>query len=1061
MPSLRTSALLLALFCFFVADSTPDLIRSLLGPAPARVDAPPPPLGPLVGLPVDPPVGTPLEGGSALAPAGREVVREQDSIFDPSLLAPPSRAEEPERLEATRLPLSLQGTVISADPALSWATLQDLEQGTTVTVGVGDPVGPGTTLLHVGRRHIVLLEDGVRRELAMDEEGGAQPATPTAAATQAAVEAQGYEGPFEFCRAGNRGGGWDPGSQTYEWTCGNYPWSAEVGGKNAAGSGDFWNQPTTPGGNSEYVTCTGSGLADDPNSPGTDIIVESCIHPGERVKTNAMADLMLATIASRPGGGNCSVFVPRFTDSTHGIYEFNGCGRDTAGNPNSCPVLPPPYDTHPQRKLQIFGGRMVCLEGTDTDGPFEPISSPPEQRRTGVWFSANTGWGLGAERGSADPDGSGTTMWEFGSFTIGPGNPQGSESSCVPLSATDPRCDPSHPNASGYTLVGSNLYGRTAKVRLDSIASEDVCVTNTLSATGTCRGDRRIRCTANGIRTNPTSGGCDFGPGGDLGPCEGFVDAFLYDYNDLGRKDSLRLGLSYDIGDFASNIFVGGAHTAVMSIRDSAPSSYAACDGGLGRTLSFGAPRSDGKVWAARSVEIESDNASVSALDAGRRNNQGGGLAGGSFIQATFRGKIGGDNQAADECGGSCIASGPGSGSNTLVHGEAGFATDEFAGMTLILRPNAPPEGEGCDCDATSCRRVREITSNDATTIAVGNTWHAFEIHAGCAAPQGPAAGDEFVISSASCGPLNNIGNAALACDIGFQGGVKGSEGGSWSNFQMWYGGVLDFSGSVVDFRIEDGTISRSSFDAHWDTGDAIWRNVRWRQNFADGTMLNIGFAGSPRLHNVRFEGNRALILVNIGFGSRMHRLEEVDFVGNNAMHCLMISNANQGVYEKMTFVGNTCGITLAPSPGHTIAHTTLRDINFIGRLGHSFRPEIGRVYIAFSSAGGTRTGSFRNVLLERISAWVEGSAGQQPCLFGFDSHVPGVSDTFGSIVVRDSDISTVVSAARPRAVCVFDQAGTSYGDADDDVGWGLLRNPPQVSNVSSDGQQDASRPPQ
>ena len=67
--------------------------------------------------------------------AERKVILERN-LFNVSVLAPPAVAEPEEDLEDTKLPLKLLGTVAGA-PEVSWAAVQDLQEGTHVVVRVG------------------------------------------------------------------------------------------------------------------------------------------------------------------------------------------------------------------------------------------------------------------------------------------------------------------------------------------------------------------------------------------------------------------------------------------------------------------------------------------------------------------------------------------------------------------------------------------------------------------------------------------------------------------------------------------------------------------------------------------------------------------------------------------------------------------------------------------------------------------------------------------------------------------------------------------------------------
>lgn len=100
----------------------------------------------------------------------RQVIVDRN-LFNASLLAPvPSEAEIQENLEATRLPLTLLGTVASYEPANSWASIEERDTHVTRVVRVNDEIRPGATVLRIERRRVVLMENGAQRELALAED---------------------------------------------------------------------------------------------------------------------------------------------------------------------------------------------------------------------------------------------------------------------------------------------------------------------------------------------------------------------------------------------------------------------------------------------------------------------------------------------------------------------------------------------------------------------------------------------------------------------------------------------------------------------------------------------------------------------------------------------------------------------------------------------------------------------------------------------------------------------------------------------------------------------------
>jgi type II secretory pathway component PulC len=67
------------------------------------------------------------------------------------------------------LPLKLWGTIASQNPELAWASVEMLNTRETGAFQVGDPID-SATLVGIERRRVVLLENGSRRGLSLDEE---------------------------------------------------------------------------------------------------------------------------------------------------------------------------------------------------------------------------------------------------------------------------------------------------------------------------------------------------------------------------------------------------------------------------------------------------------------------------------------------------------------------------------------------------------------------------------------------------------------------------------------------------------------------------------------------------------------------------------------------------------------------------------------------------------------------------------------------------------------------------------------------------------------------------
>jgi general secretion pathway protein C len=76
---------------------------------------------------------------------------------------------EDEELDETELPLKLWGTIASDDAALAWASIEELSSRTISAFSVGDQI-QRATVVGIERRRVVLLENGNRRALSLDDD---------------------------------------------------------------------------------------------------------------------------------------------------------------------------------------------------------------------------------------------------------------------------------------------------------------------------------------------------------------------------------------------------------------------------------------------------------------------------------------------------------------------------------------------------------------------------------------------------------------------------------------------------------------------------------------------------------------------------------------------------------------------------------------------------------------------------------------------------------------------------------------------------------------------------
>jgi len=148
------NAVLFTLCCFLVASTANAVIAALLSPSSASAIEPKP-------------SGSP-EGRSW---DDRQWITRRNLFHSATIAAPASttatRADED--LKETQLPLKLWGTIAAADPALSWASVEDTGKGAISAVKVGDQI-QNATIVGIDRKRVVLLENGSRRALSLDED---------------------------------------------------------------------------------------------------------------------------------------------------------------------------------------------------------------------------------------------------------------------------------------------------------------------------------------------------------------------------------------------------------------------------------------------------------------------------------------------------------------------------------------------------------------------------------------------------------------------------------------------------------------------------------------------------------------------------------------------------------------------------------------------------------------------------------------------------------------------------------------------------------------------------
>lgn len=171
------NAVLFVVACLLAADTANAVFAAIVLPPPPRdaeravVDAP-----------------------TAAQWSDRQAILDRN-VFESATLSPvvAEKGPEDEELEATQLPLTLLGTAASQDPRYAWAAIQDRDQRTTLILGIGGSIQDKATVVRIERQRVVLLEGGVHRELAFDEDqltpqlASANPAATTPAARRNAA----------------------------------------------------------------------------------------------------------------------------------------------------------------------------------------------------------------------------------------------------------------------------------------------------------------------------------------------------------------------------------------------------------------------------------------------------------------------------------------------------------------------------------------------------------------------------------------------------------------------------------------------------------------------------------------------------------------------------------------------------------------------------------------------------------------------------------------------------------------------------------------------------------
>ncbi len=148
------NTVLFTLCCFLVANTANAIIAALLSQSPART----------VEL-------SPRSSPQSRTWNDRQQITRRN-LFHSAKLSTPTSAPPPtdEELKETELPLKLWGTIAATDPALSWASVEETgKKAAILAVRVGDTI-QSATIVAIERRRVVLLENGNRRSLSLDDD---------------------------------------------------------------------------------------------------------------------------------------------------------------------------------------------------------------------------------------------------------------------------------------------------------------------------------------------------------------------------------------------------------------------------------------------------------------------------------------------------------------------------------------------------------------------------------------------------------------------------------------------------------------------------------------------------------------------------------------------------------------------------------------------------------------------------------------------------------------------------------------------------------------------------
>jgi hypothetical protein len=787
--------------------------------------------------------------------------------------------------------------------------------------------------------------------------------------------------------------------------------------------------------------------------------VGTCQYNGEVIRYNASADIILALEASRPHKG-CEVYLPT------GIYHIAGCGQKLAGSNNSCPVLRAPYDTQVVRTIQILGGKTICGEGMDADGSFEPTDNLQNQgaggNNNGV-PPANGGihqparWGtylvgalgsttqtLGTEiltTNHNDQNGDAVARSDGVSpSTILTGINAVNPNRCHAMSNTDPRCDVKQSAAKLGISVGQ-AWGRVITTIGDASNIAEICVDNALASTGTCQGDRRIICDTNaGLRTGADTGSCDFGVGGNFGPCQTTTEALTYETK-TKMHQNMSMGVTSPIDNFDGTIVIGTATGWGVPGKNS---SFTVCNA-TGALVSWGNRDIIGgagsqttwppwsSVWTQALMGTQSliiaRNGDLMAMDTSVQDL--------SFMKQGYFGREGNDSNKDLTSTGLATAGA----ALTLTSAAAGWTVDAFKGMTVILRPSALSVLEGC---AANCREARAISTNSATVLTQQINWVT-----------NPAVNDPFRISNQSCPYVTNATvGGAVACDSNFSmtpGALGGSvidrvafnNAGDVDGFTYWVDPMPIIQNSIMQDN-------RTYFTS--DSGPVIWKHDLFRNNTVQsGALISPGYGRGGVVEDSTFLSNNGSM---IGAGPGRHgRILRNVFSGNFTVGQGVISLqsseiSDNMIIEKNQFIGNVGPSIKINLGAGRIDGLVIRD-NYTSSEAQNNSPlDSGGGFAALVFQGfAPLTGQITNAIVENFEVRVNYAGGANgPCAVFIDNR--GTMGTnFGGVVFRNIVGRNLAGGANViLPICTADLSAAKQ--AQNDLGLRSLAFPPIVQSA-------------